>query len=124
MNTVGWIELTTKDEKDAARFYGKVFGWKVTNGKGAPAGPDDYGHIENNDVPIGGIPPASMRDPNTPPNWMNYVEVADTAAMTGKARSLGATVLMDPMDIGENGTISVLADPQGAVFALHQATAK
>jgi predicted enzyme related to lactoylglutathione lyase len=26
------------------------------------------------------------------------------------------------MDIGENGTISVLQDPQGAFFALHQAT--
>ena len=123
MNTVGWIELTTTDEAKAAKFYGDVFGWKVTNGKGAPAGPDDYGHIENAGTAIGGIPPASMRDPNAPPNWMIYVEVADTAAATEKAKSLGATVCMGPMDIGENGTISVLQDPQGAYFALHQATA-
>jgi predicted enzyme related to lactoylglutathione lyase len=124
MNTVGWIELTTPDEAAAAKFYGDVFGWKVTNGKGAPAGPSDYGHIENAGAMIGGIPPASMRDPNAPPNWMIYVEVADTAAMTTKAGSLGANVIMGPMDIGENGTISVLQDPQGAFFALHQSPAQ
>ena len=123
MNTVGWIELTTTDEVGAAKFYGDVFGWKVTNGKGGAAGPNDYGHIENNGAMIGGIPPASMRDPNTPPNWMIYVEVADTAAATAKAGSLGANVIMGPMDIGENGTISVLQDPQGAFFALHQSPA-
>lgn len=124
MNTVGWIELTTTDEKQAAKFYGDVFGWKVTNGKGAAAGPEDYGHIENAGAMIGGIPPASMRDPNAPPNWMIYVEVPDVAATTDKAKSLGANVFMGPMDIGENGTISVLSDPQGAVFALHQSAAK
>ena len=124
MHTVGWIELTTTDEAAAAKFYGDVFGWKVTNGKGAAAGPNDYGHIDNAGTLIGGIPPASMRDPNTPPNWMIYVEVADTAAMTTKAGSLGANVIMGPMDIGENGTISVLQDPQGAFFALHQSPAQ
>lgn len=123
MNTVGWIELTTKDEAGAAKFYSDVFGWKVTNGKGAPVGPDDYGHIEHNGVPIGGIPPGSMRDPNAPPNWMIYVEVADVAAMTEQALSLGASVCVGPMDIGENGRVSVLSDPQGACFALHQSPA-
>jgi predicted enzyme related to lactoylglutathione lyase len=123
MHIVGWIELTTTDERQAAKFYGEVFGWKVTDGKGKAPGPEDYGHIENGDAAIGGIPPANMRDEDTPPNWMIYVEVADTAAMTTKARSLGATVMMGPMDIGDNGTISVLTDPQGAVFALHQSTA-
>ena len=123
MNTVGWIELSTTDVPQATKFYGDVFGWKVTNGKGAPAGPNDYGHIENGGTLIGGIPPASMRDPNAPPNWMIYVEVADAAAATTKAAGLGANVIMGPMDIGENGTISVLQDPQGAFFALHQSPA-
>ena len=124
MSTVGWIELTTTDEAAAAKFYGDVFGWKVTAGKeGGPAGPNDYGHIENAGQMIGGIPPASMRDPNAPPNWLIYVEVPDAAAMTTKANSLGASVVVGPMDIGENGTISVLQDPQGAFFALHQAPA-
>jgi predicted enzyme related to lactoylglutathione lyase len=124
MNTVGWIELNTTDEAKAAKFYGDVFGWTVSNGKGGDAGPNDYAHIENAGTMIGGIPPASMRDPNTPPSWLCYMEVADVAAATEKAKSLGANVFVGPMDIGENGKISVLADPQGAVFALHQGTAK
>lgn len=123
MNTVGWIELSTTDVAAAARFYGDVFGWKVTNGKGGPAGPADYAHIESGGALIGGIPPATMRNPNAPPHWMIYVEVDNVAAVTEKAKSLGANVYMGPMDIGENGTISVLADPQGAVFALHQSVA-
>jgi predicted enzyme related to lactoylglutathione lyase len=122
MNTVGWIELNVGDTAQAAKFYGDVFGWKVTNGKEMkPAGPDEYGHIMNGHAMIGGLPPASMKDPNAPPHWLIYVEVADTAATTAKAKSLGATAFVDSMDIGEHGTISVIADPQGAVFALHQA---
>ena len=121
--TIGWIELSTTDDTGAAKFYGDVFGWKVSNGQGSQAGPNDYAHIENAGAMIGGIPPASMRNPNAPPHWLSYVSVADVAASTEKAKSLGANVYMGPMDIGENGKISVLADPQGAVFALHQAPA-
>jgi predicted enzyme related to lactoylglutathione lyase len=122
MDSVVHFEIPVDDEGRASEFYGDVFGWKVTAGKegGAP-GPNDYGHIENAGQMIGGIPPASMRDPNAPPNWLIYVEAADAAAATTKAGSLGANVIMGPMDIGENGTISVLQDPQGAFFAIHQA---
>jgi uncharacterized protein len=123
MSTIGWIELSTTDVPGAAKFYGDVFGWTVSNGKGSAAGPEDYAHIENAGAMIGGIPPASMRDPNTPPNWMVYVEVPDAAATTDKAKALGANVVVGPMDIGENGTISVFSDPQGAYFAVHQAGA-
>jgi len=37
------------------------------------------------------------------------------------AKSLGATVLQDVMEIGEIGTMSVIQDPTGAVIALWQA---
>lgn len=123
MNTVGWIELSTPNRAQAMKFYFDVFGWKVTDGKGGPIGRHDYGHIEHGGAMIGGMVPPGLRDPNAPPNWMIYVEVADAAAATAKASGLGATVCVGPMDIGENGTISVLTDPQGAFFALHQSPA-
>jgi predicted enzyme related to lactoylglutathione lyase len=118
--TIGWADLNTPDPARAAKFYGDVFGWKfVANKDMAPAGPSDYAHIVNGTEMIGGVPPASQRDPHSPPNWMIYVEVPDCAASVAKAKSLGAQVYVDTMAIGENGSIAVLADPQGAVFGLH-----
>jgi predicted enzyme related to lactoylglutathione lyase len=57
----------------------------------------------------------------TPPHWLPYVAVADTDATVMLAEGLGARVHVPPMDIPGAGRISVLADPQGAVFGLHEA---
>jgi predicted enzyme related to lactoylglutathione lyase len=119
--TVCWADLNTPDPARAAKFYTDVFGWKIVAGKNmAPAGPNDYAHIVNGSDSIGGIPPASQRDPHAPPGWMVYFEVPDCAASVAKARSLGAKVCVDTMSIQETGAMAVLADPQGALFALHQ----
>ncbi len=51
-----------------------------------------------------------------PPHWSVYFAVDDTDAMTSKAESLGAKVMVPPSDIPEVGRFAVLQDPQGAVF--------
>jgi predicted enzyme related to lactoylglutathione lyase len=118
---VGWADLQVRDQEKAAAFYSSLFGWKMVEGKSMNAAkPGTYHHIVNGTDMIGGIPPASQVDPNAHPAWLMYVEVADCAAATKHARSLGARAYVDTMEIGENGRISVLADPQGAVFALHE----
>ncbi|HEY1915333.1 MAG TPA: VOC family protein [Streptosporangiaceae bacterium] len=55
---------------------------------------------------------------DVPDSWQVYFGAADVDASTAKAVSLGATVLVSPMDIPGTGRFSVLSDPQGAVFAL------
>jgi predicted enzyme related to lactoylglutathione lyase len=121
-HTVGWADLSTPNAAAAAKFYGDVFGWKTAAGKNmAPAGPDDYAHIMNGADMIGGIPPASQQQPGVPPHWMIYFEVTSCDTMVAKAKALGASVFVDTMAIGENGSIAVLADREGAVFAFHQA---
>ncbi len=62
-----------------------------------------------------------MGDPCMPPHWMAYVGVDDVVATTAKAKSLGATVTQDVMEVGDYGWMSVLTDPTGATFALWQA---
>ncbi len=121
-HTVCWADLHTRDIARAAKFYNGLFGWKIVAGKDMSApGPNDYGHIVNGEAFIGGVTPVEMQDPNAPPHWMIYVEVADCATAVTKAKSLGAQVYADTMAIGEFGGMAVLADPQGAVFALHHA---
>jgi predicted enzyme related to lactoylglutathione lyase len=114
--TLCWADLSTPDAAGASQFYKTLFGWEIM------AGQDDSGylHIKNGEQFIGGIPPAAHRNPNTPPHWLSYFQVADCDASTAKAKELGATVYMGPMTMEGVGRWSVVADPQGAVLALFQ----
>jgi predicted enzyme related to lactoylglutathione lyase len=116
-----WADLNTSDAAKAAKFYGDLLGWTFETGK------DGYRHIVNgtsHEDMIGGIPPKMHAPPGTRSHWMSYFHVADCKASAARAASLGASTLM-PAELMENvGTIAVLADPQGAVFALFQLAAR
>jgi predicted enzyme related to lactoylglutathione lyase len=45
----------------------------------------------------------------------------DLEATLGRATRKGAKVVSGPMEVPGGGRIAQLTDPQGAVFALHQA---
>jgi len=111
-----WADLNTPDPKAAADFYSKLFGWELEPSKDGSG----YLHIKNGSDYIGGIPPAEQQNPNAPPHWMIYIQVADCAASTAKAKDLGAKVYMGPMTMEKVGKITVFADPQGAVSALFE----
>ena len=111
-----WADLSTPDPLRAAQFYKDLFGWSMR------AGQENYLHIANAGSTdyIGGIPPASMRQPHEPPHWLIYFQVDDCDAATAKAQRLGANAFTGPMTIETVGRLTVLADPQGAVFSLFQ----
>ncbi|MEO6354312.1 MAG: VOC family protein [Burkholderiaceae bacterium] len=114
------IELHTSDLARSKTFYTQLFDWELED-IAAPVDGVPYTMIKVGEGTGGGmmINPA----PHAPPHWQAYVGVADIKASTEKARSLGATILQDVMDIGEHGWISVIADPTGATIALWQAKA-
>jgi predicted enzyme related to lactoylglutathione lyase len=118
--SASWGDLSTPDQTRAGDFYTQLFGWRMVTGKDmVEAAPGDYFHIMNGADMIGGVGPASQRDPNTPPHWLVYFEAASCGETTAKATGLGATAYVQNMQIGESGWISVLADPQGAMFGIH-----
>jgi predicted enzyme related to lactoylglutathione lyase len=114
-NTVCWADLSTPDPGRAKNFYSGLFAWELTT---SPNDPSGYLHIKNGEHFIGGIPPAEHRDKHIPPHWLLYFQVADAKAATDKATQLGAKILMPLMTMEKVGTWSIVADPQGAVFAL------
>jgi hypothetical protein len=121
-NAFCWADLSTPDQKEASDFYSKVFGWQMM--KDTDDEPHSgYLHIKNGEDFIGGIPPAQNRG-NMPPHWLLYFGTANCEASVAKAKELGATIFLPPMKIEDVGTMSVLADPQGAVFALFQSGRK
>jgi predicted enzyme related to lactoylglutathione lyase len=84
----------------------------------------NYWHIKNGEEFIGGIPPASHYRPGTPAHWLAYFNVLDCDLTAGQAKKLGATLYLPPTDFEDIGRISVIADPQGATFALFKAAAQ
>ena len=113
--TFCWADLNTPDPGRAKQFYSGLFGWQLVTGEKDPSG---YLHIKNGGQMIGGIPPVEHHAPNTPPHWLSYFSVADVDASANKARELGGKIYAPPMTIEGAGRFAVLADPQGAVFAL------
>jgi predicted enzyme related to lactoylglutathione lyase len=115
--TLCWADLNTPDPEAASRFYSQLFGWKLEKSEQDSSG---YLHIKNGDQYIGGIPPVQHRNPNAPSHWLAYFEIANCDTATATAKQLGAKTYMDPMTMENVGRWSVLADPQGAVFAAFQ----
>lgn len=57
------------------------------------------------------------------PHWMTYFEVRDTDAATARVAALGGRVLSPPRD-RIRGRLALVADPEGAVFALVRSAAE
>lgn len=52
--------------------------------------------------------------PGLPSHWLAYVLVDDVAALTKKAKSLGARIVNDVTEIPGYGSFSITTDPTGA----------
>ncbi len=117
--TLGWADLITPDQARAKEFYSGLFGWKIVAGENDTSG---YLHIVNGEKFIGGIPPKNHLDPRVPPHWLSYFAVSDCDAAAAKAKQLGANLLLAPMTMEDVGRWAVVADLQGAVFAVFQSS--
>jgi predicted enzyme related to lactoylglutathione lyase len=114
-NTFGWTELWSRDPHGAKHFYPEVFGWGV-NEHGD--GPQAYVEWQVDGRSIAGMLEIGPHIPaEVPPHWVVYFVVEDCEAMVAKANGLGATTLMEPMDI-PFGRFAILQDPTGANFAI------
>lgn len=111
-----WADLQTRDRERAQQFYGALFGWSFDPGKDKDAG--GYLHIKNGEQYIGGLPEPRTMPPGVPAHWLAYILSPDCDAQTAKAAELGARTLVPPLSVDGQMKFSVLADPQGAVFAL------
>jgi predicted enzyme related to lactoylglutathione lyase len=112
--TLCWADLNTAEPELAKTFYEGLFGWNLAYGENDSG----YLHIKNGEQFIGGIPPADQRDPSVPPNWLIYYQVDDVDGTAAKAKQLGGAEYMAPMTMEGVGRMAVVADPQGAAFAI------
>ncbi len=112
--TVCWNELATRDVDVAKAFYAAAFPLTTEAAKFDPS----YTTLNVNGKAVAGLMPMPAEyPPQVPSHWSVYFAVADTDATVAKATELGATVRMPAFD-SPPGRTAVLADPQGAVFAV------
>lgn len=117
-----WYELLTQDPEAAKAFYPAVTGW--TTGVFDIPGMPPYTLWQNGEKPIGGamqLPPEASAQ-GAPSHWLPYVGVPSVDEIHERALELGAKSFVAPQDIPNVGRFAVLADPQGAMFALHSST--
>jgi predicted enzyme related to lactoylglutathione lyase len=137
--TWNFSELHTTDAEAAARFYRAVFNWEVLDfevgesaftffrlaGYGdslAKANPEFRDRIAADksaasfaDV-VATLVDESGQDATDPPHWSVTFAVDDADAIAANAERLGGRIIVPPFDV-EPVRMTVLADPQGAVFA-------
>ena len=109
------VELNATDIAKAKNFYSQMFDWQL---KDMPVGDMTYTTIGVGGGTGGGMMKSPM--PNAPSTWLAYVGVDDIKAATSKAKSLGAKVLKDNIEVEGMGWFSIVTDPTGAMIGLWQ----
>ena len=111
-NPVVHLELHTGDLAEARALYGQLCGWRSER---VDAGCGTYWALELG----GGVGGGIVECKTSRPLWLPYVEVAEIAEATERARALQARVLLAPRE-GPAGWRSVVATPAGAELAFWQ----
>jgi uncharacterized protein len=110
------VELAATDLDKAKSFYRSLFDWQLNDMD--MGGGMSYTLINVGEGTGGGM--MKQMIPGAPSAWLAYVQVDDIRAATEKAKSLGATIMRDVMDVTDEGSLSIIRDPTGAALGLWQ----
>lgn len=110
-----WEELWTDDVERASPFYKAIFGFEQE--KFPVEGGDRVYHVlSTSGQPRAGI----LTNPfeGEKPVWVNYLRVADPAAITARVETLGGRIIVDSQPRPIGGKVALIAGPSGAGIAL------
>ena len=110
-----WIDLMSSDTDKSRAFYGQLLGWTADEPKEAFGG---YTNFRLDGEPVAGLMTAQQAD--MPDVWSVYLAVDDAEKTVEVAKANGGQVYVEPMAVGDLGTMAVLADPGGAMIGMWQ----
>ncbi len=119
-NKPAWVDLATTDAEAARDFYSRLFGWSLEVSDDPQYG--GYATAKLDDTSVAGIGPKQEGDPS-PPAWSLYIGTADVDELAKKVQDAGGSVVVQPLDVGDQGRMAVFADPSGAFISGWQTTA-
>ncbi|MHC5905732.1 VOC family protein [Streptomyces sp. S6] len=112
-----WADAMFTDVEGAKSFYGDVLGWTFGEAS-SEFGSYTQAYADGKAV-AAVVPPMPGQEGAS--QWCLYLASDDAAATAAKVRENGGEVLMEPMKVGDFGTMSLARDPGGAVFGIWQA---
>lgn len=113
-----WYELMTPDADAAAKFYGAVIGWKISDHANPQASGMDYRMIGRSDGGQAGgvlLLTPEMLEHGARPTWLGYLQVTNVDSAIAAIEADGGKTLM-PKNALPVGTIAMMADPLGTPF--------
>lgn len=112
-----WVELLTSDVEAAQSFYGEVMGWTS-----AESGLADrhYRIFSQDGHGVAGLMlvPEEARAQGARPHWLSYISSENVDAGVEKVVASGGALWRAAETLPGVGRFAVVADPQGAAFAL------
>ena len=114
-NPVTWFEIIGTDAAKLHKFYGEVFGWKLSP---PVAEMGNYSLVDNEGHGIGGGIGGGPGEAGAMPRVTIYIEVDDPQAYLDKVSKAGGKTLMPMTTVTEGVTIAMFADPSGHTMGL------
>src|SRR5687768_1741961 len=100
-----WVELSTGDDQRALEFYAALFGWEYTATPDATVMTGRYLIAQRDGFAVAGI-----FQTDRPSGWLPHIAVSDTATGADRAKVLGGSVLLGPLDLPRYDSIVYAAD--------------
>ncbi|MFD9910177.1 VOC family protein [Streptomyces sp. NPDC059063] len=116
-----WADVMFPDVGAAKDFYGELFGWTFV--EGAPEfGGYTQAYVGGADgAAVAAVSPQMPDMAGQPPAWNLYFTAPDIEATAARIRTGGGTLLMEPMQVADFGTMVTAQDPSGVYFSAWQA---
>lgn len=112
-----FAQLVVPDLAAAEHFYGALFGWSFRK---LPSQALPYAAATLDGEMVAGLAQVPLPSDGRRPDWLSFFATTDADATVRLAVQQGGRVLSPARDVPDLGREAVLADPQGAVFAILQ----
>ena len=119
--TFCWPELATTDADSAKALYGGLFGWAFDDQPAASGTTYTVARLAGRDVAALYVLQRSQRERGAPARWNSYAAVASADESATRVKALGGKIFGLPFDVGKNGRMAIVKDPQGATLCLWEA---
>lgn len=110
-----WVDLAVPDISRATAFYGAVLGWSFFDSG------EQFGHYTialTQGKNAAAISP--VQDEAQPSFWTIYLASDDCDGTAKLITDNGGSLLVEPMDVPDNGRMAIAQDPTGGVFGVWQ----
>ena len=110
---VVWWDLLTEDPGAVLEFYRQLFAWDIAENT------ERHWVVSHHGRPIAGISRIRNDHPDVKEAfWLAGIAVSDVDAAVDRARTLGATVHVEPQDSAGYARFAVIGDPEGVPVML------